>query len=69
LPKIEEDGKSWLRRPKLYKRVVEPHKKKAGSCKYSNEILGPTSDRKFHYLWAKIRFLLLKVRGQISDFL
>jgi hypothetical protein len=22
LPKIEEDGKSWLRRPKLYKRVV-----------------------------------------------
>jgi len=28
LPKIEEDGKSWLRRPKLYKRVVEPHKKK-----------------------------------------
>jgi len=25
---IEEDGKSWLRRPKLYKRVVEPHKKK-----------------------------------------
>jgi len=28
LPKIEEDGKSCLRRPKLYKRVVEPHKKK-----------------------------------------
>ena len=28
LPKIEEDGKSWLRRPKLYKRVVEQHKKK-----------------------------------------
>jgi hypothetical protein len=28
LPKIEEDGKSWLRRPKLYKRVAEPHKKK-----------------------------------------
>jgi len=28
LPKIEEDGGSWLRRPKLYKRVVEPHKKK-----------------------------------------
>jgi len=28
LPKIEEDGKSWLRRPELYKRVVEPHKKK-----------------------------------------
>ena len=27
MPKIEEDGKSWLRRPKLYKRVVEPHKK------------------------------------------
>jgi len=27
LPKIE-DGKSWLRRPKLYKRIVEPHKKK-----------------------------------------
>jgi hypothetical protein len=28
LPKIEEDGKSWLRRSKLYKRVSEPHKKK-----------------------------------------
>jgi len=28
LPKIEEDGKSWLRRPKLYKGVVEPYKKK-----------------------------------------
>jgi len=28
LPKIEEDGKSWLRRPKLYKGVVEPCKKK-----------------------------------------
>ena len=23
---IEEDGKSWLRRPKLYKGVVEPYK-------------------------------------------
>jgi len=28
LPKIEEDGKSWLRRPKLYTGVVEPYKKK-----------------------------------------
>ena len=28
LSKIEEDGKSWLRRPKLYKGVVEPYKKK-----------------------------------------
>jgi hypothetical protein len=28
LSKIEEDGKSCLRRLKLYKRVVEPHKKK-----------------------------------------
>jgi len=28
LPKIEEDGKSWLRTPKLYKGVVEPYKKK-----------------------------------------
>jgi hypothetical protein len=28
LPRIEEDGGRWLRRPKLYKRVVEPHKKK-----------------------------------------
>jgi hypothetical protein len=28
LPRIEEDGGSWLRRPKLYKRVVEPHKKR-----------------------------------------
>ena len=26
--KIEEDGKSWLRKPKLYKGVVEPYKKK-----------------------------------------
>ena len=25
---LEEDGKSWLRRPKLYKGVVEPYKKK-----------------------------------------
>ena len=28
MPKIEEDGKSWLRRPKLYKGVVEPYKEK-----------------------------------------
>ena len=28
MPKIEEDGKSWLRRPKLYKGVVELYKKK-----------------------------------------
>jgi len=28
LSRIEEDGGSWLRRPELYKRVVEPHKKK-----------------------------------------
>ena len=28
MPKIEEDGKSWLRRPKLYKGVVEPYKKR-----------------------------------------
>ena len=28
MPKIEGDGKSWLRRPKLYKGVVEPYKKK-----------------------------------------
>jgi hypothetical protein len=27
LPRIEEDGESWLRRPKLYERVVERHKK------------------------------------------
>jgi hypothetical protein len=31
LPKIGEDGKSWLRRPKLYKRVVEPNKKRRRS--------------------------------------
>ena len=31
MPKIEEDGKSWVTRPKLYKRVVEPHKKKNNS--------------------------------------
>jgi len=35
LPNIEEDGKSWLRRPKLHKRVVEPHKKK------KKNIVGP----------------------------
>ena len=28
LPRIEDDGGSWLRGPKLYKRVVEQHKKK-----------------------------------------
>ena len=28
MPKIEEDGKSWFRRPKLYKGVVELYKKK-----------------------------------------
>ena len=28
MPKIEEDGKSWLRRSKVYKGVVEPYKKK-----------------------------------------
>ena len=28
MPKIEADGQSWLRRPKLYKGVVEPDKKK-----------------------------------------
>jgi hypothetical protein len=28
LPRIEENGGSWLRRPKLYKRVVELRKKK-----------------------------------------
>ena len=27
MPKIDEDGKSWLRRPKLYKGVVAPYKK------------------------------------------
>jgi len=31
LPKIEEDGGSWLRGPKLYKRIVEPHRKKKKS--------------------------------------
>jgi hypothetical protein len=25
---MEEDGKSWLRRPKLYKGVVQQYKKK-----------------------------------------
>ena len=28
MPKIEGDGKSWLRRPKFYKGVEEPYKKK-----------------------------------------
>jgi hypothetical protein len=37
LPKIEEDGKSWLRRPKLYKRVVQPHKKK--KSRYITKVL------------------------------
>jgi hypothetical protein len=30
---IEEDGGSWLRRPKLCKRVVEPQKKKKNKKK------------------------------------
>ena len=33
MPKIEEDGKSWLRKPKLYKGVVEPYKKKSMNAK------------------------------------
>jgi hypothetical protein len=33
LPRIEEDGGRWLRRPELYKRVVEPHKKKKKTSK------------------------------------
>ena len=28
MPKIEEDGKIWLRRPELYKEDVEPYKKR-----------------------------------------
>ena len=40
MPKIEEDGKSWLRRPKLYKGVVEPYKKKK---KRSYSSVGPGS--------------------------
>ena len=28
---IEEDGKNWLRKPKLYKVVVEPYKKKTNT--------------------------------------
>ena len=27
MPRTEEDGGSWLRRAKLYKRAAEPHKK------------------------------------------
>jgi hypothetical protein len=38
LSKIEEDGGSWLRSPKLYKRVVELHKKKKKKKKKKNEI-------------------------------
>jgi len=41
LPRIEEDGGNWLRRPKLYKRVVEPHNKKKNrdpSCSMQTEI-------------------------------
>ena len=29
MPKIEEDGKSWLRRAKLYKGDVEPYKERS----------------------------------------
>ena len=32
MPKIKEDGKSWFRRPKVNKGVVEPHKKKTRAC-------------------------------------
>jgi hypothetical protein len=39
LPKIEEDGKSWLRRPKLYKGVVEPYKKKNFTLMKFKELL------------------------------
>ena len=34
MARIEEDGGSWLRRPKLYKRVVEQHKKR-NPCGYA----------------------------------
>ena len=39
MPKIEEDGKSWLRRPKFYKGVVEPYKKYAGKQKNIDQML------------------------------
>jgi hypothetical protein len=42
LPKIEEDEKSWLRRPKLYKGVVEPYKIRR---KYSVQIMGDSVER------------------------
>ena len=32
MPKIEEDGKSWLRSRKLYKGVVEPYNNKKKKC-------------------------------------
>jgi len=51
LPKIEGDGKSWLRRPKLYKGVVEPYKKKKKKKRSSRGPLksyyGPLIFRRF----------------------
>ena len=41
LPKIDDDGKSWLRRPKLYKGVVETYKKKI--CSSHSATAGNTS--------------------------
>ena len=40
LLKIEEDGKSWLRRPKLYKGVVEPYKKKNVTSHLGDKVVG-----------------------------
>ena len=47
MPKIEEDGKSWLRRSKLYKGVVEPYKEKTGlKAKGQSSV---ESDEKYSY--------------------
>jgi hypothetical protein len=53
LPKIEEDGKSCLRRPKLYKGVVQPYKKKkkvGHKVPRNPRILTKKKSRKFKHM-------------------
>jgi hypothetical protein len=38
LPKIEEDGKGWLRRPKLYKGVVEKKRDRLNANVYVSDL-------------------------------
>jgi len=60
---IAGDGKSWLRRPKLYKGVVEPYKKKKKKThnkeigRYRSDLVGVQTRRSrglYLFLWMKI---------------